>query len=82
MLSFKTFASLSTQQHGFARNMDWTLVDSENAEGSPVVTLELKDAPYSRAMWDFSFHALFKVKRLFFFNHNSSLQYYVLCSPK
>ncbi|BAU00062.1 hypothetical protein VIGAN_10162300, partial [Vigna angularis var. angularis] len=47
--------------HGFARNVDWTLVDSENAEGSPVVTMELKDSPYSRAMWDFSFHALFKV---------------------
>lgn len=45
--------------------MDWTLVDSQNVEGNPVVTLELKDAPYSRAMWDFSFHALYKVKALF-----------------
>lgn len=45
--------------------MDWTVVDSENVEGNPVVTLELKDAPYSRAMWDFSFHALFKVKGFF-----------------
>ncbi|QCD91040.1 putative glucose-6-phosphate 1-epimerase [Vigna unguiculata] len=58
---FPQFGPGPIQQHGFARNMDWTLVDSENAEGSPVVTLELKDAPYSRAMWDFSFHALFKV---------------------
>lgn len=65
MLLFKSFAWLSIQQHGFARNMDWTVVDSESAEGNPVVTLELKDAPYSRAMWDFSFHALLKVKGLF-----------------
>ncbi|KAG2376115.1 putative glucose-6-phosphate 1-epimerase [Vigna angularis] len=58
---FPQFGPGPIQQHGFARNVDWTLVDSENAEGSPVVTMELKDSPYSRAMWDFSFHALFKV---------------------
>lgn len=58
---FPQFGPGPIQQHGFARNMDWTVVDSESAEGNPVVTLELKDAPYSRAIWDFSFHALFKV---------------------
>ncbi|KAK7406720.1 hypothetical protein VNO78_08350 [Psophocarpus tetragonolobus] len=58
---FPQFGPGPIQQHGFARNMDWTFVGSENTEGNPVVTLELKDAPYSRAMWDFSFHALFKV---------------------
>nr|XP_007156961.1 hypothetical protein PHAVU_002G031900g [Phaseolus vulgaris]ESW28955.1 hypothetical protein PHAVU_002G031900g [Phaseolus vulgaris] len=57
---FPQFGPGPIQQHGFARNMDWTVVDSESAEGNPVVTLELKDAPYSRAIWDFSFHALFK----------------------
>ena len=30
-------------------------------EGNPVITLELKDGPYSRSMWDFSFQALYKV---------------------
>lgn len=58
---FPQFGPGPIQQHGFARNMDWTVVDSENTEGNPVVTLELKDAPYSRDMWDFGFHALFKV---------------------
>lgn len=48
-------------QHGFARNMDWSIADSENIEGNPILTLELKDSPYSRSMWDFSFQALFKV---------------------
>lgn len=48
-------------QHGFARNMDWSIVDSENIEGNPILTIELKDSPYSRSMWDFSFQALFKV---------------------
>ena len=42
--------------------MNWSVVDSENVEGNPVVTLELKDGPYSRSMWDFSFQALYKVR--------------------
>ncbi|KAH9663105.1 glucose-6-phosphate 1-epimerase [Citrus sinensis] len=54
-------AVILRKQHGFARNMDWSILDSENVEGNPVITLELKDGPYSRAMWDFSFRALFKV---------------------
>ncbi|MED6145907.1 hypothetical protein PIB30_029505 [Stylosanthes scabra] len=58
---FPQFGPGSIQQHGFARNMDWIVVDSENVEGDAVVTLELKDDSYSRAMWDFGFHALFKV---------------------
>ena len=41
--------------------MDWFVIDSDKVEGNPMVTLELKDAPYSRDMWDFSFQALFKV---------------------
>lgn len=48
-------------QHGFARNMNWSVVDSDDVEGNPVVTLELKDGPYSRSMWDFSFQAIYKV---------------------
>lgn len=58
---FPQFGPGAIQQHGFARNLDWTVGDSENVEGNPVVTLELKDDTYSRAMWDFSFHALYKV---------------------
>lgn len=49
-------------QHGFARNMNWSISDSEANEGDPAVTLELKDDSYSRSMWDFSFQALYKVK--------------------
>ncbi|XP_054823398.1 putative glucose-6-phosphate 1-epimerase isoform X2 [Prosopis cineraria] len=58
---FPQFGPGALQQHGFARNMDWSLVDSDNVDGNPVVTLELKDESYSRAMWDFSFHALYEV---------------------
>ncbi|KAL5557314.1 hypothetical protein UlMin_039550 [Ulmus minor] len=58
---FPQFGPGLIQQHGFARNLDWSVVDSENVDGNPVVTLELKDEPYSRSMWDFSFRALFKV---------------------
>lgn len=53
--------------------MDWTVGDSENVEGNPVVTLELKDDSYSRAMWDFSFHALYKVKKGLFSSSTAHL---------
>ncbi|XP_019444772.1 PREDICTED: putative glucose-6-phosphate 1-epimerase [Lupinus angustifolius] len=58
---FPQFGPGPIQQHGFGRNLDWTVIDSENVDGNPVVTLELKDEPYTRAIWDFSFHALYKV---------------------
>ncbi|KAL0906815.1 hypothetical protein M5K25_025340 [Dendrobium thyrsiflorum] len=58
---FPQFGPGPMQQHGFARNMEWSLKDSQNNEGEPVVTLELKDDPYTRSMWDFSFQALYKV---------------------
>ncbi|MBA0770097.1 hypothetical protein Gotri_018771 [Gossypium trilobum] len=59
---FPQFGPGLMQQHGFARNMDWSLVESENVEGNLNVTLELKDSPYSRAMWDFGFQARYKVR--------------------
>ncbi|MCL7051307.1 hypothetical protein MKW94_023449 [Papaver nudicaule] len=58
---FPQFGPGAIQQHGFARNMNWSVLDSETIEGNPVVTLELKDDTYSRSMWDFSFQALYKV---------------------
>eukprot|EP00262_Sarcandra_glabra_P010056 TRINITY_DN24931_c0_g1_i1.p1 TRINITY_DN24931_c0_g1~~TRINITY_DN24931_c0_g1_i1.p1 ORF type:complete len:313 (-),score=43.87 TRINITY_DN24931_c0_g1_i1:318-1256(-) len=58
---FPQFGPGPIQQHGFARNMNWSVVDSEYVEGNPILTLELKDDPYSRSMWDFSFQALYKV---------------------
>ncbi|URE19723.1 Aldose 1-epimerase [Musa troglodytarum] len=44
------------------RNMSWSIADSDNVEGDPIITLELSDDPYSRSMWDFSFQTLYKVK--------------------
>ncbi|KAI3813542.1 hypothetical protein L1987_18268 [Smallanthus sonchifolius] len=58
---FPQFGPGPMQQHGFARNSNWSIVDSENVDGSPVITLELKESPYSRAMWDYSFQALYKI---------------------
>uniref|UniRef100_M8C608 glucose-6-phosphate 1-epimerase n=1 Tax=Aegilops tauschii TaxID=37682 RepID=M8C608_AEGTA len=54
-------ANFTFLQHGFARNVNWSITDSEVTEGDPTVTLELKDDSYSRSMWDFSFQALYKV---------------------
>ncbi|KMZ75173.1 putative Aldose 1-epimerase [Zostera marina] len=58
---FPQFGPGAMQQHGFARNMNWSVVDSKDSQEEPTVTFELKDTPYSRSMWDFSFHALYKV---------------------
>lgn len=58
---FPQFGPGLMQQHGFARNSNWSIVDSDNVDGSPVITLELKESPYSRAMWDYSFQALYKI---------------------
>ncbi|KAM0847283.1 hypothetical protein ACQ4PT_055104 [Festuca glaucescens] len=58
---FPQFGPGAIQQHGFARNVNWSITDSEVTEGDPAVTLELKDDFYSRSMWDFSFQALYKV---------------------
>ncbi|BFG39138.1 hypothetical protein CerSpe_254120 [Prunus speciosa] len=58
---FPQFGPGAIQQHGFARNLDWSVIDSENVQGDPAITLELKDGEYSRSMWDFSFQALYKV---------------------
>lgn len=48
--------------------MDWSVVDSQNADDNAAVTLELKDGPYSRAIWDFAFQALYKVGVMPFIN--------------
>ncbi|XP_027178840.1 putative glucose-6-phosphate 1-epimerase [Coffea eugenioides] len=58
---FPQFGPGLMQQHGFARNMNWSIVNSENVEGNPIITLELKDGPYSRSMWDHTFQVLYKV---------------------
>ncbi|KAL3728454.1 hypothetical protein ACJRO7_033095 [Eucalyptus globulus] len=58
---FPQFGPGPMQQHGFARNMDWSVAESQSEDGNPIVTLELKDGPYSRSMWDFSFQALYKI---------------------
>ncbi|RXH75124.1 hypothetical protein DVH24_029845 [Malus domestica] len=58
---FPQFGPGPMQQHGFARNLDWSVIDSENVQGDPTITLELKEGECSRSMWDFSFQALYKV---------------------
>lgn len=58
---FPQFGPGPIQQHGFARNMTWSVASSGNSEGKPSVTLELKDNAYTHSMWDFSFLATYKV---------------------
>lgn len=58
---FPQFGPGALQQHGFARNMDWSLVDSAVVDDTCIAVLELRDGPYSRSMWDYSFKATYKV---------------------
>lgn len=42
------------QQHGFARNCDWTVAETSGG-ASPSVTFELKPSEYTKGMWDYDF---------------------------
>jgi glucose-6-phosphate 1-epimerase len=52
--------SLCTLQHGFARNLEWS-VESTRPGASPSVTLKLVDTPETLAMWPHKFQALYSV---------------------
>ena len=48
---FPQFGPGAMQQHGFARNLEWTVASSSDSS----VTFELVDSEYTREMWDFAF---------------------------
>lgn len=58
---FPQFGPGPIQQHGFARNLPWSIIGSENATGNPCVTFELKENDYSKGIWDHDFLATYKV---------------------
>lgn len=80
--SIRSYVLPLALQHGFARNMDWSISQSENVEGDPAVTLELKDGPYSHSMWDYSFQALYKERQALEFWQFSWYQYQVVCCTR
>ena len=53
------------QQHGFARNLDWSVIsssaDPNPDDPEPSVLLMLKDNEYTRGMWDCAFQATYEV---------------------
>ncbi|CAL8466860.1 g6396 [Coccomyxa elongata] len=53
------------QQHGFARNLDWTIsatsADLQPDERDPSVELTLTDNEYTRQMWPHAFKAVYTV---------------------
>ena len=53
------------QQHGFARNLDWSVIsssaDPNPDDPEPSVLLTLKDNEYTRSMWDYAFQATYEV---------------------
>jgi glucose-6-phosphate 1-epimerase len=53
------------QQHGFARNLDWSVIsssaDPNPDDPEPSVMLMLKDNEYTRGMWDCAFQATYEV---------------------
>lgn len=54
---FPQFGPGDIQQHGFARNVDWDIVDA----GESSVTLELLPSSYTTEMWDKNFACQFEV---------------------
>jgi glucose-6-phosphate 1-epimerase len=54
---FPQFGPGAIQQHGFARNVDWTVHSISESS----VTYELTPSDYTRAMWDKPFKCLFTV---------------------
>jgi glucose-6-phosphate 1-epimerase len=65
-LCFPRFGpSEDMQQHGFARNLDWSVIsssaDPNPDDPEPSVMFMLKDNEYTREMWDFAFQATYEV---------------------
>lgn len=54
---FPQFGPGAIQQHGFARNLDWDVVESSDAK----VVLRLTESEYTLSMWPYSFEALYTV---------------------
>ncbi|KAJ8601385.1 hypothetical protein CTAYLR_004986 [Chrysophaeum taylorii] len=54
---FPQFGPGPIQQHGFARNVDWSMVDMDESS----VTFSLDPNDYTKAMWDEPFSCFFKV---------------------
>jgi glucose-6-phosphate 1-epimerase len=63
------FGPGAIQTHGFARNVDWTLVDTQDGD-EPSMTMELTPSEYSKAMWDKEF----KVKETVTLKANGALE--------
>jgi len=54
---FPQFGPGAIQQHGFARNVDWTVVEQTDDS----VTMGLTESEYTLAMWPYNFDAKYKV---------------------
>ena len=54
---FPQFGPGAIQQHGFARNVDWDIVEAED----DFAVFELKPSEYTAAMWDYPFKCRYKV---------------------
>lgn len=57
---FPQFGPGVIQQHGFARNVDWTLAESTDGD-EPSVTFTLEPTDYTKAMWDYPFACKYSV---------------------
>jgi len=57
---FPQFGPGEIQQHGFARNLDWEIAESEDGE-SPSILLRLKENEYTLAMWPHKFSCDYRI---------------------
>eukprot|EP00442_Polarella_glacialis_P036209 CAMPEP_0115074434 /NCGR_PEP_ID=MMETSP0227-20121206/15336_1 /TAXON_ID=89957 /ORGANISM="Polarella glacialis, Strain CCMP 1383" /LENGTH=391 /DNA_ID=CAMNT_0002461397 /DNA_START=64 /DNA_END=1239 /DNA_ORIENTATION=- len=54
------FGPGEVQQHGFARNLEWKLLEQQTDSG--VCVMELRDTEQTRAMWPHSFRCEYRVE--------------------
>jgi len=59
-LCFPQFGPGEIQQHGFARNLEWKLLEEPTEAGTCV--MELSDSEFTRSMWPHAFRAEYRVE--------------------
>ncbi|KAF9610032.1 hypothetical protein IFM89_019672, partial [Coptis chinensis] len=67
---------------GFARNMNWSIADSESVEGNPIITLEMKYDPYKCVLCGTSASKLYtRSIPFYYFNLLSNVAFKLIFTP-
>lgn len=56
------FGKEGTPSHGFARLMEWQLIENSKSEAGITLCFELTDSPMTRLLWPYAFRATLKMQ--------------------